>query len=76
MYGVSIPANVIVAAGSVVTQSIKESNVIVGGNPAHIISTYDKFADKCRYYAWNLREIDQEKKKELHKNGFKLIEKW
>lgn len=51
MYSVSIPANVIVAAGSVVTKSIKDSNVIVGGNPVHIISTYDKFTNKCRYYA-------------------------
>lgn len=46
MYGVTIADNVIVAAGSVVTKSIKESNVIVAGNPARIIGTWDKYRDK------------------------------
>lgn len=34
--GVTIGNNVVVAAGSVVTKSVKD-NVVVGGNPAHII---------------------------------------
>lgn len=46
MYGVSIPNNTIVAAGSVVTKSISEERVILGGNPAKVISTWDKFYDK------------------------------
>lgn len=46
MYGVTLADNVIVAAGSVVTKSINESNVIIGGNPAKIIGTWDKFKDK------------------------------
>ena len=46
MYGVTLADNVIVAAGSVVTKSIKESNVIIGGNPAKIIGTWDKFKEK------------------------------
>ena len=48
MYGITLADNVIVAAGSVVTKSVKESNVIVGGNPARIISTWDKFRDKTK----------------------------
>ena len=37
MLGVTIPNNVIVAAGSVVTTSFQEENIIIGGNPAKII---------------------------------------
>lgn len=39
---IEISENVIVAAGSVVTKSIP-SNVIVAGNPAKIIGTFDDF---------------------------------
>lgn len=46
LYGVTIADNVIVAAGSVVTKSINESKVIVAGNPARIISTWDSFYEK------------------------------
>ena len=42
----TIADNVIVAAGSVVTKSINESKVIVAGNPARIISTWDSFYEK------------------------------
>lgn len=40
--GVTIGNNVIVGAGSVVTKSVPE-NMIVGGNPARIINTVDKY---------------------------------
>ena len=46
MYGVELADNVIVAAGSVVTKSISQSGVIIGGNPAKIIGTWDAFNDK------------------------------
>ncbi|MDD7556871.1 acyltransferase [Ruminococcus sp.] len=46
MYGVSLSDNIIVAAGSVVTKSISEERVIVGGNPARIIGTWDKFYER------------------------------
>lgn len=46
LYGVSIANNVIVAAGSVVTKSITQERVIVGGNPAKVISTWDKLESK------------------------------
>ena len=50
MYGVEIADNVIVAAGSVVTKSVRESNVIVGGNPARVIGTWDKLGEKIEKY--------------------------
>lgn len=38
--GVNIVGGVIIAAGAVVTKDIKESNVLIGGNPAHIIKHF------------------------------------
>lgn len=45
MPGINIGDNVIVGAGSVVTKNIPSNSVVVG-NPARIINTYDKFAEK------------------------------
>jgi len=46
LYGVRIANNVIVAAGSVVTKSFEEENIIIGGNPAKIISNWNQLKDK------------------------------
>ncbi len=46
MYGIELPDNVIVAAGSVVVNSFDESNIIIGGNPARKIGTWDMIKDK------------------------------
>ena len=73
MYGVAIANNVIVASGSVVTKSITESNVIVGGNPARIISTWKSFAEKSENYGWNLGSIDIDTMIEMQKKGERLI---
>ena len=63
---VSIPNNTIVAAGSVVTKSISEERVILGGNPAKVISTWDKFYDKNKNKGiskYKIKEIyDQEER--------------
>lgn len=75
MYGVSIADNVIVAAGSVVTKSINESNVIVAGNPAKIISTWDKFGEKLKPYTYNLWDISRNEMIQRTSNGEKLIKK-
>ena len=75
MYGVTIPDNVIVAAGSVVTKSITESNVIVGGNPARIISSWNNFADKTKEFGWNLGAISSSEMLKMQEEGFRLIEK-
>lgn len=56
--GVSIADNVIVAAGSVVTRSICESNVVYGGNPAKRISTFEKLAQKNYNIALNIKQVD------------------
>lgn len=75
MYGCTIADNVIVAAGSVVTKSIKKSNVIVGGNPAKVISTWDKFSDSSKNFAWNLNTISKEDLISEHQKNIKLVER-
>ena len=50
MYGVSLPNDCIVASGSVVVNSFSRDRIIVGGNPARIIGSWDDFSirvDKC-----------------------------
>lgn len=45
MPGVTIGSNVLVAAGSVVTKSVP-NGVVVGGNPAKVLSSIDDFEQK------------------------------
>lgn len=73
MYGVTIADNVIVAAGSVVTKSVSESNVIVAGNPAKIISTWDKFAEKSKEYAWDLSTVSRQEMIQRTCSGEKIV---
>lgn len=75
MYGVTLADNIIVAAGSVVTRSFNESNIIIGGNPARKIGTWDSFAKKYAPYAWNLGAITRKEEIRLQKEGKKLITK-
>lgn len=75
MYGITLADNVIVASGSVVTKSVKESNVIIGGNPAKIITTWEKFAIKSADNAWNLRETSRRELVTAHENGIRLVER-
>lgn len=46
MYGVSLADNIIVAAGSVVTKSFYKNNIIIGGNPAREIGTWESLKKK------------------------------
>lgn len=64
MPGVQIDDNVLIAAGSVVTNSIP-SNVVVGGNPAKIICTIDQYIEKNMQYNMNTAGIFPRKKKRL-----------
>lgn len=57
LYGVELADNIIVAAGSVVTKSFKESNIIIGGNPAKKIGTWKEFAEKYIDKAVNRSEL-------------------
>lgn len=69
LYGVSIPDNVIVAAGAVVTKSIEKNNVIVGGNPAKIIGTWNAYAEKNKEKALNVDGNSYEEKKKKVRNN-------
>jgi len=46
LYGVELADNIIVGSGSVVTTSFKQSNIIIAGNPARIIGSWDNFRKK------------------------------
>lgn len=63
--GVTIPANTIVGSGSVVTKSFTEERTILGGNPAKVISTWDKYAEKNGGRGVNIENCTPEKVKEL-----------
>lgn len=58
MYGVELAENTIVAAGSVVTKSFSQKNIIIGGNPAKIIGTWEKFREKVNKYGNNFTDIN------------------
>ena len=75
MYGVTLADNVIVAAGSVVTKSVSESNVIVAGNPAKIIGTWDAFAEKSKDLVWNLNMISRDEMIRQTSQGIRLVRK-
>lgn len=75
MYGVTLAPNTIVAAGSVVTKSFMEGNIIIGGNPAHKITTWENFEKKSRPFAWNLNDISREQEIKLHKQGIRLVKR-
>ncbi len=75
LYGVTIADNVIVAAGSVVTKSINDNNVIVAGNPAKIVSTWKHFAEKSKDYAWDLSLCTREEMIEQTTKGIKVVKR-
>lgn len=75
IYGVSIPNNTIVAAGSVVTKSFTEPGYIIGGNPAKIISKVDDFMEKTRDFQLCLHGLSQEERKNIILNSGKTIKK-
>ena len=59
MYGVTLADNIIVAAGSVVTKSFSESNIIIGGNPARIIGDWETFKNKMADKAIKRNELEE-----------------
>lgn len=76
LYGVELGDNTIVAAGSVVTKSFKEGNLVIGGNPAKIITRVEDFKERYGQFAYRLHgKKGQEAKKIIEATPEKLIEK-
>lgn len=73
MYGVSIPHDTIVAAGSVVTKSIEESGCIIGGNPAKVIGKTEQFIEKNKDKFLSLHHLCPEERKRRILSSDKLI---
>jgi len=73
MPGITIGDNVVIGAGAVVTKNIP-CNVIVAGNPARIINTYENYEKKCLKHNINCKSMNLDKKKVIIlKNESKLI---
>ena len=64
MPGVSICANTIVAAGSVVTKSVHNENMIIGGNPAVEISSWDKNIERNVQFAHKVTGMSYDQKRD------------
>lgn len=73
MYGVTLADNVIVASGSVVTKSVKEQNVIIGGNPAKVIGTFENFGEKNKDRTMRVASLSKEAKKKMLLECDKLV---
>ena len=67
MPGVSIGSGSLIAAGSVVTKSIPEG-VVVGGNPAKIISNVEDYIKHNECYNLNSKRMSAKKKRILLSN--------
>lgn len=76
MPGVTIGSNVIVAAGSIVTKSIPD-NVVVGGNPAKILSSLNDFEVKVLKYNVGAKGMKKHEKRKylLSLSDSKFIKK-
>lgn len=61
--GIELGDLTLVGAGSVVTKSFPEGNVVIAGNPAHVICTVDEFRNKKRDICVNLDNGDLRSRK-------------
>lgn len=76
LYGITLADNIIVAAGSVVTRSFTEERIIIGGNPAKKISTWDSLKAKGEIYGLMLHGKSFEEIREtILNNEDKLIKR-
>ena len=75
LYGTTIADNTIIAAGSVVTKSVLKPGCIIGGNPARVIGTIEKFKDKYKHNFLALHGKNDSEKKELILLAGKLVKK-
>lgn len=67
MPGVTLRDNTIIAAGSVVTKSFEQENIIIGGNPAKIIKSIsvEDFNDDIIKEYHNTRNMDYTQKQKF-----------
>ena len=75
LYGVNIPDNTIVAAGSVVTKSLDEPGCIIGGNPAKVISKVNDFLEKNKELFLSLNGLSSEDRKKAILTSGKLVKR-
>lgn len=75
MYGIILADEIIVASGSVVTKSFNQSRIIIGGNPAKIIGTWDAFAEKNKSKAISLSSLPPAEKKKILTDSQYLLER-
>ena len=68
LLGVSLADNIIVAAGSVVTKSFSESRIIIAGNPAKKIGTWDSFAERYQDNAVFLKGLSAKERENMIKS--------
>ena len=75
LYGVTIPDNTIVAAGSVVTKSFLEPGCIIGGNPARVIGRVDDYLNKNQDNFLCLNRLNGKQRKNSILQSGKLVKK-
>lgn len=64
MPGVTVGNNVLIAAGSVVTHSVPD-NVVIGGNPAHIICSFEDYYKKNKHYNTSTKGLSSVAKRQV-----------
>lgn len=67
MPGVTVGDNVLIAAGSVVTHTVPD-NVVIGGNPAHIICSFDDYYQKNQKYNVGTKGLAPSEKRKVLSN--------
>lgn len=64
MPGVTIGNNVVIGASSVVTKNVPD-NVVIAGNPARIINTFEDYCKKMKRWNLHCKNMDDKSKKEF-----------
>lgn len=75
LYGISIPSNTIVAAGSVVTKSISEAGCIIAGNPAKVVGRVEDFLERNTENFLCLHGLKHEERKQIILSSNKLVKR-